>query len=182
MTECSKDKILRKSYSKKVGSKLIKVKANCIKSTSQSGNKRSTIDKKIIKQKQKIAKIARKKFGTPKCKDGEVIKEGYQIKKTSKWVKPTCIKSVSGSGKKSEQLFVLEKDDLKPFGYENVEQLTKTQRHRALIKALSKIKPLSLMRKLVALSVLNKNRNPELSKIFADDSDFIKTTEQYANR
>jgi len=81
-----------------------------------------------------------------------------------------------------KHLFTLEKDDLKPFGYKHVQEMSESARHRALNKALKKIKPLSLYRKLVALAMLNKNQDPKLSKIFKKDSQYIKTTSAYKNR
>ena len=39
--DCKKGEIFRKAYTRKTGSKTIKVKGDCIKATSQSGMKRS---------------------------------------------------------------------------------------------------------------------------------------------
>lgn len=201
-SSCKKGYIKRKAYTKKSGTR---VKGECIKATSQSGLKRSDFEKKELEREKKIHSEARKKFGTPKCKSGEILREGYHKKKytrkaksssksksksskkvkridvKSTWVAPTCIKSVTGRphGKK---LFTLEKGDLEKFGYDDVKNLTKSQRQSALKKALKKIKPLSLFRKINALYVLNENKDPKLAKIFKDDRDFIKTTPEYKNR
>lgn len=188
---CPKGQIKRKSYKKKSGTT---VSAKCIKATSQSGEKRTDVDKRILKEKAKVHMQMREKYGSKKCKTGEVMREGYRRKSRSKTgsqprnhqsrnieVKPTCIKSKTGKPH-GEQLFVLEKDILKKYGYHNVKDLSKVQRHTALKKALKKIKPLSLMRRLNALAVLNKDQNPRLSKIFKSDSEWIKTTDEYKNR
>lgn len=82
----------------------------------------------------------------------------------------------------SRQLFVLEKDVLSKFGYCDIKDKTRQERQKALSKALKHIKPLSLYRRVVALSTLNKNTNPDLAKRFKDDSKWIKTTKEYANR
>lgn len=183
-SSCKKGEIKRNSYKKKNGTV---VSAKCIKATSQSGKKRSDIDKKIIKEKSKVHKQMREKYGKKKCKSGEVMREGYKRKSKSKSksrmieVKPTCIKSKTGKPH-GEQLFVLEKDVLAKYGYHSVQTLNKTQRRNALKKALKNLIPLSLMRRLNALSVLNKDQNSSLSKIFKDDSEWIKTTDEYKNR
>ena len=194
---CPKGTIERIGYVKKNGSK---VKSKCIRSTSQSGKKRSDIDKKIIAKKKAGSKQAREKFGTPKCKKGDILREGYhkrshsrsayvkkdgsKISKTnvkSSWTPPVCIKSETGKPH-GTQLFVLEKGTLEKFGYSNVGSMTRQSRQTALSKAITEIKPLSLMRRLNALAVLNKDKNPKLSKIFKDDSEWVKTTKAYQNR
>jgi hypothetical protein len=93
-------------------------------------------------------------------------------------------KSSRGGSRKlyREQLFHLEKNDLKPYGYENVRNKSVIQRHRALSRALNDLDSLSLSRKLNALAVVNKNRNPSLSRAFKYDSEWVKTTKQYQNR
>jgi len=95
-------------------------------------------------------------------------------------------KSSKQSSKSHDQyganLFNLEKNDLKPYGYENVRSKTALQRHRALSRALDDIESLSLSRKLNALSVVNKNRDPSLSRLFKSDSEWVKTTKHYKNR
>jgi len=185
--KCRKNTIMRKGYIKKNGTI---VKSNCIISTSQSGQKRSIIENNILKKLSREHSKARQKFGTPTCKKGEILREGYHRKsykkKTGskikdKWIKPECIKSTTGRSH-GKQLFILEHNDLKPFGYHNVESLTILERHKALLKALNKYKPLPLARKLNALKVLNKNKNPRLSKIFKEDFEFVKSTDKYKHR
>jgi len=175
--ECPKGTILRVSYIKKSGTK---VPAKCIKAQSFTGKvfgkKRTEIDKKIMSKLNKIHEKAREKFGTPKCKSGEIIREGYL--KNGKLVAPTCINKIS-SKEKGKQLFVLEKGKLKKFGYENVKTLSKTERQKALTKALNEIPPKSLMRRINALSLLNKNKNPDLSRTFKADVEFIQNTPKY---
>lgn len=189
---CKKGEIYRVGYirTSKKGSKVY-VKGNCIRATSQSGLKRSSIDSKINRTKKVQKHIARQLFGAPRCGPGEILKDGYKrssyTKKSgttvpSTWVGPTCVKSATGSSKKGTKLFNLARDDLKPFGYEDVANKTVEQRHRALNRALKEYDALPLMRKLNALRVVNKNRNPSLSKKFENDANYIKTTKKYASR
>ena len=183
--QCPTGYILRKSYTRKspLGQKSF-VKKACIKAQSQSGLKRSEIDKKKMKLLNQLHEMVRKKYGTPKCKKGQILREGYvATKKSGKRyvVKPKCIKSVTGKphGKK---LFILEKGTLSEFGYHKLSELRVSQRHSALKKALKSMKPLSIYRRLVALQTLNKNVNPTLTKILKEDSDWLKKTKEYKQR
>jgi len=188
---CPKGQILRKGYTTKRGSKTIRVPSSCIKARSQSGKKRSDADKLYIKKRKSLQREASSKFGKPKCKKGEIIREGYYRKAHSKnsgktkidstWVAPTCVEDTGKEGK-GEQLFVLEKGVLGKFGYEDVRSMSTTARQSSLRDALKKIKPLSLYRRLNALYVLNKDKNKNLAKIFKDDAEWIKTTRAYMNR
>ncbi len=148
---------------------------------------RSEVDKKMIQEKTKVHSKAREKFGTPKCKKGEILREGY-LKKNSKsksgsksWIRPTCIQSRTGKPH-GKQLFVLEKGVLSKYGYENVKNMSRQKRHIALNKVLKKSTSLSLFRRLNALAILNKDQDPGLSKIFKDDANWIQSTSAYQNR
>uniref|UniRef100_A0A6C0D1W0 Uncharacterized protein n=1 Tax=viral metagenome TaxID=1070528 RepID=A0A6C0D1W0_9ZZZZ len=74
---------------------------------------------------------------------------------------------------KCNVLFHLEKGSLSKFGYSM--KKSKSERHRSLKKAIQKVKPLSIYRKLNALYVLNKNKHPENAKIFKNDAEWLKT-------
>ena len=43
-------------------------------------------------------------------------------------------------------------------------------------------KPLSVMRRLTALSTLSKNTNPKIADVFKDDAEWIKGTKEYMSR
>ena len=192
MKTCSKGSISRKGYVRHLKNKTIRVKGSCIKAQSQSGFKRSSMDKKIMTKKKKTYQQIRKRFGSPKCKSGKVLREGYSRKSytrksgvfvTSTKVRPGCIKAVGLSrkrGVKGTQLFILEKGTLTKYGYHSNQSIV--ERREALKKALKNTKPLSLYRKLNALYVLNKNKNPPLAKLFRNDADWVKSTSEYINR
>ena len=81
-------------------------------------------------------------------------------KKKEYWVKPSCIKSRTGKSSKGKKLItILKKDILGQFGYKDIKNLTIKQRHIALTKAIKNLKPLSVFRRVVALSFFNKNKN-----------------------
>ena len=182
---CPTGMILRKGYTYKSR----KVPKGCIKAQSQSGKKRVDIDRAIIRRLGKIHATMRKKFGTPSCKRGEIVREGY-IRKSGtrrrsgksrsgrrRQVAPGCIKDI-GLTKKGKQLFVLSKGTLTQYGYHT--DLSEKDRHIALRRALTHIKPLSVYRKLNALYVLNKNR--PLGSLYREDAEWVKTTHEYDRR
>ena len=147
-SKCPKGQIYRKPYTRKVGSKTVKVKGDCITATSQSGQKRTDEFKKHQRKQARSHELARKAFpkaASKKCGSKQIKKEGYirkgytrkaytrsdgtrvkAVKVPPTVVPPTCIKDVGKPGK-GRQLFRLESDDLKPYGYENVKSLTKAQ-------------------------------------------------------
>jgi hypothetical protein len=184
-SKCKKSFILRKSYTRTTKSgKKVKVHSKCIKSRSQSGLKRSDIDRKKLSQRKRIYSIARKKFGTTKCKKGEILREGYHRKTFTRksgsrvkgsWAKPVCIKSRTGKSSRGIRLFVLEKGTLNKYGYSGVIHLSKDEREKILKKAIKGgVDELSLIKKLNALYVLNKNINPKLANIFKKDMKFVQ--------
>ena len=72
--------------------------------------------------------------------------------------------------------FKLRPGTLSMFGYKNVKTMTETGRRRALNKVLrhGNESPLALFRRLNALMVLFKYKDPKLSKIFKNDRDYIR--------
>lgn len=196
---CGKGQIRRKGYTAKRKGKNIRVASSCIKATSASGSKRSNLDKAYLKKRAKIQKEIGKKYGHKKCATGQMERAGYskkpynrksytrkngsRVKKayvSASEVPPTCIDRKGARvppGKKKFKIpMVLEKGVLKKYGYANVKKLSMEERHTAIKKAVEKIKnPLSLFRKLVAVSTMNKKTNPGTAKIFKEDALWIKS-------
>ena len=191
--KCSKGQIMRDGYTKKSG---IKVKKSCIKALSASGKKTSIELKKYIEKKESKQKLARQKFpeeASKTCKSGQIKREGYYTKshsshtKTGKkinvkgyWVAPGCIESqLKRSSKGKKLITIMEKDVLKPFGYTKIESLSVLERKKALKKAIQKIKPLSIYRRIIAIATLNENKNKKLFDILRADAEWIKTQPEY---
>ena len=155
---------------------------------------RSQRDKKLIAQKEKSHKRIRQEMGTPHCKKGEIIREGYRRqsykRKSGSRVKsarvaPGCIPARGLSkkrGSKGKQLFVLEKGTLGKYGYHDVENMTQQKRHEALHRALKDMSPLSVYRKLNAVYLVNRNTNPTISSTFKKDSEWVKKQPEYIGR
>lgn len=191
-TPCKKGEIWRVGYVRTIGkknskrtSKKVAIKGKCIRATSQTGEKTSVLSREYLAERKQLHKLAREKYKTPKCKKGEIIKEGY--KRNSKsgkqtWVKPTCVPA-KGKGVKQERLFYIEPGRLSKYGYDEIEGKSDLSRHKALKKAMqSGEKPLSVSRRLNALAIVTKNTNPKLSRTFKEDSEWIKLTDEYAQR
>ena len=178
---CPKGFIMRSKYKTKKGTI---VPEKCIKAQSNSGEKTSIKVKEFLKKKEKMYREANKKFpkaASKKCKKGFIKREGYKVtkninnKKTEYWVEPKCIKSqVNRSTKGSKEIVILEKDVLKKYGYSDIVNKTFDERKKSLKKALLEIKPLSVYRRIIAISTLNKNKNPKLYKKLKEDIKWLK--------
>ena len=105
-----------------------------------------------------------------KCKKGEILrskytrkayttKSGKRVKKIT--VKASCIEDRGNPGK-GNKLFTLKKGDLSKYGFSF--KKTAKQRRQSLKKANKNIDKGTLIRKLNALSILQKNTNPIVSK------------------
>jgi hypothetical protein len=168
------------------------------KKLSKKNSKESVTDKiaRYVAEKEELQKQARQMFpeeAAKKCPRGYIKREGYKkesykshsksgknINVKESWTAPACIKSPLGRSVKGEKLIVLmEKDVLKKYGYDDIVHLTKNERHRALRKAIRANKPLSIYRRIIAISTLNKNTNPKLYKILREDAEWIKTQPEY---
>jgi len=191
--KCSKGQILREGYTTKTNKK---VPSSCITAQSATGKKTSIEVKKYLKDKEKMHKTAMKKFSNEvpkKCPPGQILREGFkkgsykshskkgkEINISGSWTKPECIPSVTGKSTKGPKLItIIEKDVLGKYGYLNVKTLSKGKRYSALRNAIKSIKPLSVYRRIVALSTLNKNKDQELYDILKNDADWIKTQDVY---
>ena len=166
---------------------------------SKKNDKKLSATEKVLRyiaEKETLQKQAREMFpkeAAEKCPKGYIKREGYkkanfkshsksgkEINIAESWTAPACIPSVLGRSVKGKKVIVLiEKDVLKKYGYDNIMSLSKTQRHSALKKAIKANKPLSIYRRVVAISTLNKNTNPKLYKILREDSEWIKIQPEY---
>lgn len=105
----------------------------------------------------------------PKCKKGEIRRKGYTRKDGVK-VKSTCIKDRGLKGK-GPKLFKLRKGTLSRHGYTLDKKAA--DRRKALDKAVKAEGHLAVIRKLNALSILQKNTNPVNSRKFKYDQQWV---------
>ena len=89
-------------------------------------------------------------------------------------VRATPIPDVGAAGKGPKLIGTLKGGMLTKYGYHPVE--AKTNRHKALSKGISKgEKPLSVMRRLIAISTLTKRTLPRASRIYKQDAMWIRS-------
>jgi len=114
---------------------------------------------------------------TVRRKDGTSY--SYVRKPGKTRVRAAPIPDVGAAGKGSKLIGKLKGGMLTKYGYHPVEAMT--NRHKALSKGISKgEKPLSVMRRLVAISTLTKRTLPRASRIYKADAMWIRS--KYASR
>jgi len=145
------------------------------------------------KDKRKTSvKTARKIYKTPRCGPGEIIRDGYvrksyirtlsdgrKIRIPKTIVAPICIKDTGLPGKgprkikgKIQKIGPVQKGLLRKYGY----SMTKTAEMRriALKKAIKTYGKNSVIRKVNAIVVWNKYKNPTLSNKAKNDVKWIQ--------
>jgi hypothetical protein len=123
--------------------------------------------------------------GGKTCPKGQILREGYTATRKNKSligrlfkrgttyrVGPTCIKNKGKPGKGPDAIGPLKQGDLKTFGYDHTNPAH--ERHMSLIKAVSEYGHLSVLRKLNAIAVLNKNVAPSRASVYLTDRNWIK--------
>lgn len=186
---CPNGYIVRRGYKTKKG---VIVDTRCIKNPGIGPGKREDWQRKIMKKKRLRQTLAEKKIDGPKkCPKGMILRRGYikdsyirkgYYKKTDKKyipprkVKKTivgakCIKDVGEKGK-GKFIVYLKPGRLGKYGYKDIKNITQKSRQNALGLAIKEYGPLSVMRRINILFVMNKNR-PELRKIYEDDKKWI---------
>jgi hypothetical protein len=184
---CGVNYIYRVPYTRTTKSgKSIRVKGGCIKSRSSTGKKGSVVDRQMISRRRASERRAEMLTGTADliCPQGMIKRAGYVRKShkrltrannivhiPEKIVSAVCIPS-RGIGS-SVRIPITNKNELGQFGYSDVLTLTQNQRKRILNKAINKLGYLPVIKKLNALSTLNRNTNPEVSYIFKTDQEWL---------
>lgn len=109
------------------------------------------------------------------CKKGEILRSSYRfVNKSGKdiKVKAKCIKDKGLPGKGPKLIQDLKKGTLSNFGYSSKIQAKK--RKEALTEAVKNIGYGIVVKKLNAISILNKNTNPKISEIFKKDMNWVQ--------
>ena len=105
-------------------------------------------------------------------KDGKTYT--YVRKAGKSRVAPTPIKDVGAAGKGPKVIGSLKGGMLTRYGYHPVEAMT--NRHKALTKGINQgEKPLAVMRRLMAISILTKRTLPRASRIYRADAKWIRS-------
>jgi hypothetical protein len=115
--------------------------------------------------------ISRKRI-TVHRKDGTSYSYVRKAKVTR--VSSTPAKDVGAAGKSTKIIGKLKGGMLTKYGYHPVEAMT--NRHKALSKGISQgEKPLSVMRRLIAISTLTKRTLPRASRIYKSDATWVRS-------
>jgi hypothetical protein len=121
-----------------------------------------------------MARISRRR-----CTSGKILRKSYSRKSYTRSdgtkvqgakVPARCIKDLGKAGK-GKRLFVLRKGTLSRYGYST--KISTEARHMALRKALENLPRATIVRKLNALAILNKNTHPSRSRILRADMKFV---------
>jgi hypothetical protein len=117
-----------------------------------------------------VVKISRKKVTVRKTKGRPAF--SYVRKATTRRVAAVPAYDVGAIGRSTKVIGPLKGGMLTRYGYHPVEAMT--NRHKALTKGISKgEKPLSVMRRLVAIGTLTKRTLPRASRIYRQDAKWI---------
>jgi hypothetical protein len=108
---------------------------------------------------------------SPYTRKGYIRKSGVRVKRSI--VKSGCVRDIGKVGKGKPLIGPLQKGELSKHGYSHVAELSESKRHAALKKAVKEFGALSIGRKLNALSILTRNVNPNVSKKYKKDSEWV---------
>lgn len=154
-------------------------------SKSELSVKSSNNLKKYIKSHEQTHKIANKHSKkSNKTKSGSKNSKISKLSKASKSSKTSYISKSTNKNNKSKNKVIipLEQDVLVKFGYSNIKLLSLFERRKALKRAIQKLKPLSIYRRIIAISTLNKNKDRDLYLILKADAEWIKKQTEYINQ
>jgi hypothetical protein len=117
-----------------------------------------------------VVKLSRKKITVPASKGRRAF--SYVRKATTRRIMSVPAYDVGAIGRSTKVIGPLKGGMLTRYGYHPVEAMT--NRHKALTKGISKgEKPLSVMRRLVAIGTLTKRTLPRASRIYRQDAKWI---------
>ena len=173
--ECGPGKFYRKSYTRKRRSgKSVRVAGKCIRSQTRYASPVKT-------NRRRLRGFRKTKRALKACPVG-FIKRASFVRYTKKGkhslVPEQCIRNVGAPGKgypgPGSGIGALRKGELAKFGYANVLNMSVTDRHAALEKAVSAYGSLSVWRKLNAISVYTRRVSPAASSVFKADMDWVR--------
>jgi len=107
---------------------------------------------------------------TKSCPRGQIFRKAY-VKKNGTKVAGKCIKDQGKPGK-GKRLFTLRKGTLGRYGYKT--KISTSARHKALRKAVSGESYATVVRKLNAVSILQRNTNPSVYETLRSDMAWVQ--------
>lgn len=113
--------------------------------------------------------------GQGPCTSGQILRKGYKTKKGVK-VSPSCVKDQGAPGKGKKLFPAPQKGKLSKYGYHNIKNLSESERHKAISKAVKDHNPTTIVRDLNAIATLNKRTNPVVSEKMRSDAKWASNT------
>jgi len=189
----------RSSYTSKKGHR---VGPRCVKAQTVYKDSRKNYTRRILQRQQsRLKSVGKSATSKIKCPPGKVIRhgyvrrfgktimrKGYTVKRArgktyhiyperkSVFVKPTCVKDKGDPSVKppgpGKGIGFLRKGELKKHGYVFLKH--REQRHLALRSAIREFGSLGVYHKLDAIVKLSKYSNPNASRIFKEDREWVR--------
>ena len=107
-----------------------------------------------------------------RCPPGKLMREGY-TRRDGTQVDPSCVKNMGAPGRGEKLIPLSNKHMLSKSGYSDVVKMSTRDRHQALLRASKKESPVSVIRALTARANLTSRTNPQVSKIFKKDQEWL---------
>lgn len=175
MKDCLKGETYRKSYTRtRKHGKRIRVKGTCIPSQTRYTSSPST-----SRVRMRGFPIAKRTLRS--CPSGYIKRAAY-VRTTKRGVRihvpEQCIRDRGLPGKAfrgTRGIGPLRKGELTKYGYQNVRQLSVSDRRLALRKAIQEFGSLGVWRKLNAVAVYTKHTSPALSMLYKEDMNWIRS-------
>jgi len=111
------------------------------------------------------------------CSVGKIRRKSYSRKTRSGKVVKVRASCITDRGKKGRGPFLitgLKKGKLSKYGYSTSK--SPASRHVSLRKAVKAYGSTSVVRKLNAVKVLNRNTNPKISRVFGSDMTWVQNS------
>lgn len=115
------------------------------------------------------------------CPSGQILRKAYSrkaftrkdgTKVSSSKTPASCIKDLGKSGK-GKRLFILRRGTLSKYGYST--KISKEERQAALRRAVEDGSKNVVIKKLNALSILNRNTHPARARILRADMKYVQS-------
>jgi len=186
----------RSSYTSKLGHR---VSPRCVKSTTVYLESRKNMTRRLSRQRQdRLKSMGKSSSANAKCPPGMVsrkayvrkfsrglMEKGYTVKRdtgvayrikpkhSSVYVKPGCVKKQGHVNNPGKLTGAMRKGELKKHGY--AFDLSESQRHEALKKAIYEFGALGVFRKLNAVARFSKYTNRPAYMAFKKDREWVQS-------
>jgi hypothetical protein len=173
----------RKSYTRRVGTKNVRVRGRCIRSqTPYAESTKNKIARMTKRMTSRMRGVRMYKRTIKSCPTGYITRKAFvriSKKGTRSLIPEACIMDMGAPGKGLDGrpgIGPLRKGELAKYGYVAVSKLGVMERHIALKKAIDEYGSLSVWRKLNAVHIYTRRTSPATSAVLKLDMDWIRST------